>query len=111
MFCKRCYRCRESYRGNLKEEITFNELKEKVARGAILIDVRSPQEFREGHLSGAINIPEYEISAKIRTAVPKLNQQVVLYCQYGGRSNDAYNEMKRIGYNNMYVLKGGLNMI
>lgn len=111
MLCKRCYRCKESYRANSKDEISFNELKEKVARGAILIDVRSPQEFREGHLSGAINIPEYEINTKIRTAVPKLNQQVVLYCQYGGRSNDAYNVMKRIGYNNIYVLKGGLNMI
>lgn len=107
MFCRRCYR----YRGNSKNEINFDNLKDKVSKGAILVDVRSPQEFNEGHLNGAINIPEYEIRKRIRNEIPKLNQQIVLYCQYGGRSQDALNIMTRIGYNNVYVLKDGLEMI
>lgn len=109
MFCRRCCRNRGFYR-NQQNEINFTELKEMVSKGAILIDVRSPQEFREGHLPGAINIPEYEIK-RVRNEIPKLNQQIILYCQYGGRSRDAYNQMKRIGYSNLYTLRGGLEMI
>ena len=110
MFCRRCYRCRGGYRGNSKNEINFDNLKDKVSKGAILVDVRSPQEFNEGHLPGAINIPEYEIR-RFKNEMPKLNQQIILYCQYGGRSQDALNMMTRMGYNNVYVLKGGLEMI
>ena len=104
MFCRRCYR------NNSQNEINFDELKDMVAKGAILIDVRSPQEYNEGHLPGAINIPEYEIR-RIKNEMSKLNQQIVVYCQYGGRSRDAYNMLKKMGYTNVYSLKGGLEMI
>ena len=80
MFCRR--RC---YRNLQKEDITIQELKTKVSQGAILIDVRSNQEYREGHLQGAINIPEFEIIDKVQKEIPKKNQSIVLYCQYGGR--------------------------
>ena len=60
MFCRRrC--CRNLQNG----DITLEELKNIVAQGAILIDVRSNQEYREGHLQGAINIPDFEITNKI----------------------------------------------
>ena len=110
MFCRRCYRNRGYYKNNSKNEINFEQLKNMVSKGAILIDVRSPQEFKEGHLPGAINIPEYEIR-KVKNEMPKLNQQIVVYCQYGGRSKNAYNMMKKMGYTNVYSLKGGLEMI
>ena len=60
MFCRR--RC---YRNFQNGDVTIEELKRKVVQGAILIDVRSNQEYREGHLQGAINIPEFEIKNKI----------------------------------------------
>lgn len=110
MFCKRCYRNRGYYRNNSQNEINFVELKDMVAKGAILVDVRSPQEFNEGHLPGAINIPEYEIR-RFKNKMPKLNQQIILYCQYGGRSRKSYNMLKKMGYTNIYSLKGGLEMI
>lgn len=110
MFCRRCYRNRGCYKNSSQNEINFEQLKNMVSKGAILIDVRSPQEFKEGHLPGAINIPEYEIR-RIKNEVPKLNQQIIVYCQYGGRSRDAYNMLRKIGYTNVYSLKGGLEMI
>lgn len=110
MFCRRCYKNRGYCRNNYQNEISFEQLKNLVSKGAILIDVRSPQEFNEGHLPGAINIPEYEIR-KVKNEMPKLNQQIVVYCQYGGRSREAYNMLKKIGYTNVYSLKGGLEMI
>ena len=110
MFCRRCYRNRGYYKNSSQNEINFEQLKNMVSKGAILIDVRSPQEFKEGHLPGAINIPEYEIR-KVKNEMPKLNQQIVVYCQYGGRSKNAYNMMKKMGYTNVYSLKCGLEMI
>lgn len=110
MFCRRCYRNRGCYKNSSQNEINFEQLKNMVSKGAILIDVRSPQEFKEGPLPGAINIPEYEIR-KVKNEMPKLNQQIVVYCQYGGRSREAYNMLRKMGYTNVYSLKGGLEMI
>ena len=99
------------YRGIQDGDITINELKNKVAQGAILLDVRSNQEYKEGHLQGAINIPDYELRNRVQREIPKKNQLIVIYCQYGGRSRNAYNMMKNMGYTNIYNLSGGLDMI
>lgn len=89
----------------------LDELKNKLSQGAILIDVRSNQEYNEGHLQGAINIPDFEIENRVQREIPKKNQQIVLYCQYGGRSRKSYNTMKKMGYTNIYNLYGGLENI
>ena len=111
MFCRRCYRNKGYYRNNQQNEISFNELKDKVSKGAILIDVRSPQEYNEGHLQGAVNVPDFELINRIQKEIPKKNQLIIIYCQYGGRSRNAYMIMKRLGYTNIYNLYGGLDMI
>ncbi len=111
MFCKR-RRCKSiCYRGIQNGDITIEELNNKVAQGAALLDVRSNQEYKEGHLQGAINIPDYELKNRIQREIPKKNQSIVIYCQYGGRSRSAYNMMKKMGYTNVYNLSGGLDMI
>ena len=105
LFRRRCYR------NNFRQgQITIDEMKNKIKQGAIIIDVRSKQEYNEGHLPEALNIPEYEIR-KVKNKMPKLNQQIVVYCQYGGRSREAYNMLRKMGYTNVYSLKGGLEMI
>lgn len=106
MFCRR--RC---YRNVQKGDININELKRKMEQGAIVIDVRSNQEYREGHIQGAINIPEFEITSRIEKEIPQKNQLIILYCQYGGRSRKAYNKMRNMGYTNIYNLYGGLDNI
>ena len=102
---------RRGYRNLQNGDITLEELKDKVSQGAILIDVRSNQEYREGHLQGAINIPDYEIEKRLPKEVLKKNQLIVLYCQYGGRSRSSMVVMKKMGYTNIYNLYGGLNML
>lgn len=106
MVCRR--RC---YRNLQNRDITIEELKNKVLQGGILIDVRSNQEYREGHLQGAINIPDFEIINSVQREIPKKNQLVILYCQYGGRSKNASMIMKKLGYTNVYNLYGGLDML
>lgn len=106
MFCRRKY-CRNLLNG----DITIEELKKNVMKGAILIDVRSNQEYKEGHLQGAINIPDFEINNRIQREIPKKNQLIILYCQYGGRSRNTMNIMKKMGYTNVYNLYGGLDYL
>ena len=48
-----------------QKDIIKDEIVQYIKQGAILIDVRSPQEYREGHLDGAISIPDYQIRRKI----------------------------------------------
>lgn len=111
MFCKRRYCKRMCYRGIQNGDITIEELNNKIAQGAILLDVRSNQEYNEGHLQGAINIPDYELRNRVQREIPKKNQLIVIYCQYGGRSRNAYSMMKNMGYTNICNLSGGLDMI
>lgn len=103
MFCKK--RCCRAYR---EGDITSEELKNKINQGAILLDVRSKQEYQEGHLIGAINIPEYEIEKRVEKEISKKNQLIVVYCQYGTRSRNVYIKLRNKGYTNIYNLQGGL---
>lgn len=103
---QKCGRCtREAIDIN---EITYEKLLEKVNEGAVLIDVRTKQEFLEGHLNGAILIPYYEIYRNIQNIIPNKEQTIIVYCQNGGRSQKAYEILNRLGYKNLFNLKNGI---
>lgn len=89
-------------------DITMQELKSKQSNGAIVVDVRSLQEYEEGHICGAINIPEYEINFKIDKSLPNKDKEIVIYCSSGIRSKNAYKKLIKLGYKNVYNLYGGL---
>ena len=105
MFCRRCYRNMQNW------DITAEEFRIKIMQGAVIIDDRSRQEYREGHLEGAINIPEFEARNRITKEILNKNQLILIYCQYGGRSRNVCRLMRKIGYNNVYNLYGGLEML
>lgn len=104
---KKCYGSTKKFTRELINEISYTELLEKVKQGAKLIDVRTKQEFIEGHLDGAILIPYYDVSRKIENIIQNKDQTIIVYCQNGGRSIKAYKILNRLGYNNVYNLKGG----
>ena len=52
-------------------EISMHELEEKQKKGAIIVDVRSSQEYNEGHINEAINIPYYEIKKNVNNVLMK----------------------------------------
>lgn len=89
-------------------EINMDELKNKQNKGAVIVDVRSSQEYNEGHLSGAINIPYYEIKKKVNSVIKDKTQEIVVYCQEGVRSKQAYKILKRFQYEKVYSLYHGL---
>lgn len=95
------------------KEIDYNELKKllKENTGILLIDVRSPQEFSEGRINSAINIPLYDISKKANVVLKNKEENIIVYCQSGNRSKEACKILLKLGYSNLYNLKGGLNSI
>ena len=89
-------------------EISIEELKLKQNQGAIIIDVRSSQEYNEGHLSGAINIPYYELKKNINSIIKDRNKEIVIYCQEGVRGKQAYKILKKYKFEKVYNLYKGL---
>jgi rhodanese-related sulfurtransferase len=74
----------------------------------ILLDVRTPEEFKEGHLANALNINYND--ANFGSEVGKLDKSksVLIYCLSGGRSSGAATEMSKSGFKVIYNLKGGI---
>lgn len=70
----------------------------------ILIDVRTPQEFAEGHIAGAVNIPVDQISTRL-DEIPT-NMDVVVYCRSGNRSATAARTLVENNYSSIYDLGG-----
>ena len=90
-----------------QEDITMEELKQMQNNGCIVIDVRSPQEYKEWHIKGSISIPEYEILKRINKYVKNKNEEIVVYCQSGYRSKKAQKELQKQGYTNVFNLYNG----
>jgi len=73
----------------------------------VIVDVRTPEEYSDGHLPDAVNI-DWEgnhFDHQIQTL--DKNASVFVYCYGGGRSSDAAEEMRKHGFKNVYDLKGG----
>jgi phage shock protein E len=83
--------------------ITPIEAQYLVEIGALLVDVRSPQEFAQGHIKGAKNIPLPEINQRLNEFGDK-ERPVVLCCQSGTRSGMAAHTLKKAGYVQVYNL-------
>lgn len=94
-----------------ENEISYNKAISLQKKGAILIDVRSPKEYSEGHLKGAILIPEYEIKEKILQRINNKEKEIIVYCQSGVRAKKASETLKKMGYNSVYNIYNGLDNI
>lgn len=73
--------------------------------GALLLDVRTPKEYREGHIPDSKNIPLQSLD-KVKTAADRKDIPIFVYCYSGGRSRQAVERLKRMGYTNVRNLGG-----
>lgn len=80
---------------------TVLEKSQTIKNSGIWIDVRSPEEFAEGHLEDAINIPHDQIVAKITEISADKNAPLNLYCRSGRRAENALQELRKLGYTNV----------
>ncbi|MGC8875889.1 rhodanese-like domain-containing protein [Thermus sp.] len=88
------------------KDVPPEELYRALASGAVVVDVRTPGEFAQGHVPGAINLPVEEV-ARWADQIPK-DKPVYLYCHSGNRSRRAAEYLARKGYANLYNVVGGV---
>ena len=83
----------------------------KNVQDAVLIDVRSPQEYKEEHLENSINIPLYDITKNIDNVIQNKETTIIVCCQSGNRSKKAIEILSKRGYKNLYNIVGGIDNI
>lgn len=76
--------------------------------GYIILDVRTPEEFRERHIPNAINIPNETIGSEDIQELPEKDQLILVYCRSGNRSKQASGKLAELGYTNIVEI-GGIN--
>jgi rhodanese-related sulfurtransferase len=99
-------------------ELSWAEAEAAGIEGGWLIDVREPQEFAQGSVPGAINIPrgllEFSIDKqpcfKGLDEQALMRQQMLLFCGTGGRSALAAQSLSRLGFSQAYSVRGGLEL-
>lgn len=74
-------------------------IKEQVAKGALLVDVRSPEEFASGSVKGAVNIPLDEVESRVNEFKGK--PSVIVFCRSGNRSGQAKSILESAGIKNV----------
>ena len=74
--------------------------------GYVIIDARTQEEYDEGHIPGAIMIPEYEIADRAEKELPDKDQLILVYCRSGRRSKIAAEALVKLGYTNVKEFGG-----
>ena len=77
----------------------------KNAAGAVLLDVRTPQEYREGHIPGSQNMPLQQLD-KVEEVTENKDTVLYVYCRSGARSRQAVSLLKHVGYTNVHNIGG-----
>jgi rhodanese-related sulfurtransferase len=99
-------------------EVTTHEVLHIQRIGNPIVDVREPEEFADGHIPGAVNIPLGRLEIEVHSLPAAVEREgdthslrerpVVLYCLSGGRSARAAAALRRLGFSNPVSLAGGI---
>lgn len=92
------------------QEMTLDEVEAKLQKGEqfVLVDVREESEFAKDHIPGALHMGKGTIERDIEQRVPDLDTPIVLYCGGGFRSALAADNLRRMGYRNVFSMDGGV---
>ena len=92
-------------------QISMNEAVKmmKDEKNYIILDVRRPDEYAEGHIPGAINVPNEEIGTAEIAELPDKSQLILVYCRSGRRSKEASEKLVKLGYTNIVEFGGILD--
>ncbi len=94
-------------------DVTYEQLSAEQAKEIMdseqpyyLIDARTDAEFAEGHIAGAVVIPEYEIAQRAENEIADKDALILVYCRSGRRSKIAAEELIKLGYTNVKEFGG-----
>lgn len=90
-------------------EISPDEADSRITAGAVVIDVREPDELADGHLPDAVHIPRgfLEFKAPQHEALTEPDCPIVVYCKGGGRAALAADSLQSLGYTDVTSIQGG----
>jgi molybdopterin/thiamine biosynthesis adenylyltransferase/rhodanese-related sulfurtransferase len=90
-------------------EWNVDEVRARLSNGGgfTLLDVREREEYREGHLHGAISVPRGFLEMRVEEAVPDKDAPIIAYCAGGTRSLLAAKQLRELGYRNVVSMTGG----
>lgn len=95
---------------NTRQTIAGSALLEQIRSSAapVVLDVRSPEEFRTGHVPGAVNIPHRQVGARLGELVAGKERGIVVYCEGGPRAEYAEQVLANAGFERIYHLEGDM---
>ena len=90
------------------EQIDAKTAKERMDKetGYLILDVRTDEEYAEGHIPGAVLIPDYEVRERAEEELPDKGQRIFVYCRSGNRSKTASAILADLGYTNVVEFGG-----
>ncbi len=93
------------------DEVDPAVVREQVSNGAVVVDVREPEEWSAGHIPGAIHVPKSYLESRFEGAVPDRSEHVILYCASGNRSAWAARTLHDdLGYEHVESMVGGFTL-
>lgn len=89
-------------------QVTAEEAKKLMDTGTgyVILDVRTEEEYAEGHIPNAVLLPDYEVAERAEKELPDKNQLILVYCRSGNRSKAASAALVRLGYTNVVEFGG-----
>jgi len=98
-------------RESAETSISQGELADRIGTGGapLILDVRARSEFESGHIPGAINIPHSELPRRVGELGPGSDQEIVVYCEGGGRATRAASELRHAGFSPVLHLQGDMS--
>ncbi len=108
MMLAACGQDKEKDQGAVYMNITAEEAKSIMdsEKGYVILDVRTQEEYDEGHIPGAILIPDYEIKERAEEELTDKDQLILVYCRSGRRSKIAAEALVELGYTNIKEFGG-----
>ena len=103
-----CGQTSENDREAVYVNITAEEAKEIMdsQEGCVILDVRTQEEYDQGHIPGAVPIPNTEIEDRAEEELPDKDQLILVYCRSGNRSKKAAEILVELGYTNIKEFGG-----
>ncbi len=93
------------------DEVDPGVVREQVSNGAVVVDVREPEEWSAGHIPGAKHVPKSHLESRIEGSAPDRDRHVILYCASGNRSAWAARTLlDDLGYENVESMTGGFTL-
>ena len=91
------------------KDISVSEAEKLVqVTNVVVLDVRTPKEFKEGHIRGATNVNFYDRSFSAQLQSLDKSRPYLVHCAVGGRSGKAVKTMQELGFTNLYHMDAGM---